>query len=305
MEPLIVGGADPELMVQNPQGELISAIPLIVGTKDKPLPIEQGALQHDGVLAEFNIDPARTPDEFLANIKVVLRQMAELLAPNRLIVQASANYPAAALEEEEARRFGCDPDFNSWSLSMNVIAAEAALSPFRSSGGHFHFGYTEASQELLTDPYGKAEVIKAADVFQGIPSIFIDSDPTAQARRSLYGRAGAHRPKEYGVEYRALGNFWVKSPGLARMVFQLGNAAVRAVLANTFPKIASQIGGDVEIQRIINDGDKVVARKVYEEIIAPHIPRETQLLVEAAQTLHASINFYEAWELPSPAEVRS
>jgi hypothetical protein len=46
-------------------------------------------------------------------------------------------------------------------------------------------------------------------------------------RRELYGKAGAFRPKPYGVEYRVLSNRWLNSEALIRWVYnqsQLGMA---------------------------------------------------------------------------------
>jgi hypothetical protein len=59
------------------------------------------------------------------------------------------------------------------------------------------------------------------DLFVGIPSIFMDHDPTSARRRKVYGQAGRYRPKEYGMEYRSLGNFWLASPKTVKLVFEM------------------------------------------------------------------------------------
>ena len=57
-------GADPEAFVVLKDGGIpVSAHGLLPGTKDKPFPVEKGAVQVDGMAAEFNIEPAATEDE--------------------------------------------------------------------------------------------------------------------------------------------------------------------------------------------------------------------------------------------------
>jgi len=299
MESIIMCGADPELMICNTENELVCAIPLVPGTKEVPFQVKLGAVQHDNVMGEFNIDPAATLEEFITNLRTVLQQLAKMVAPHRLVVRASADYPEKALEMPETKIFGCDPDFNAWSLTMNEIDGTASALPFRSSGGHFHFGYKEESKELLTDPYGKADVIRAADIFMGIPSVFMDSDPTAPARRLLYGKAGAHRPKEYGVEYRTLGNFWVKSPATAQAIYLLADLAVRIVLDNRLDEVVAAVGGQERVQDIINNSRTEEAREVFERVLTHYIPAETARRVRAVATIHEVMDFYQSWEIPA------
>lgn len=55
--------------------------------------------------------------------------------------------------------------------------------------GHIHIGYNNPEIEKSVD------IIKAMDLFLGIPSILMDKDTL---RRSRYGKAGAFRFKSYG-----------------------------------------------------------------------------------------------------------
>ena len=50
-------------------------------------------------------------------------------------------------------------------------------------------------------------------------------------RRELYGKAGAYRVKPYGVEYRVLSNFWLKSPALMQWVYDNTILAFKRLLA--------------------------------------------------------------------------
>ena len=56
------------------------------------------------------------------------------------------------------------------------------------------------------------------DVYLGLDSLTYDKDVE---RRELYGKAGAFRPKEYGVEYRVLSNAWLISPLLMGRVYDI------------------------------------------------------------------------------------
>jgi hypothetical protein len=294
MEGCYVAGADPELMVCSPDGELVSAIPLIPGTKQKPTRVKCGAVQHDNVLAEFNVNPSGTSEEFEHNVREVLRELTKFVAPNRLLVRASADYPKTALDSEEALAFGCDPDFDGWTLMMNEFDGTKALESFRSAGGHFHVGYKGPTEEMLSDPYGKVEVVKMLDIFQGLPSVLLDPDPTAPKRRTLYGRAGAHRPKEYGVEYRALGNFWVRSPALLHLMYELAHTAVELTLQGESGKIITSIG-ERKVQKLINSSDRGGAGLVVDSVLQRYLPIQLRSLISGLAGHDADL--YTAWAL--------
>ena len=100
----------------------------------------------------------------------------------------------------------CEPDFNAWTKQINPrpLASDWQL---RSAGGHIHIGTKE-------DPI---EVIRAMDLFVGVPSII--KDPGGERRRELYGMPGAYRIKPFGCEYRVLSNFWIFSRELVEWVY--------------------------------------------------------------------------------------
>ena len=294
MEGCYVAGADPELMLCSPEGKLISAIPLIPGTKEEPTKVKCGAIQHDNVMAEFNVDPAASSEEFEHNTREVLRELIKFVAPNRLLVRASANYPVDALSSEEAQIFGCDPDFDSWTLMMNEFDSTKASGRFRSAGGHFHIGYKDSTKEMLSDPYGKIEVVKMLDIFQGVPSVLLDADPTAPKRRSLYGKAGAHRPKDYGVEYRALGNFWVRSPALLHLMYELANVAVELTLQGESGRVI-EAAGEKKVQKAINRSDKGGAGQIVDTVLRKYLPPHLQSLISNLAGHNADL--YTAWAL--------
>jgi len=298
-------GSDPELMLRDKKtGRLVSAIPFIPEGKGEGRPLDKtghNRALHDNVLVEYNTQPARNEIEWVGTHTTVLRAIQRILDPVglELHLQASANYPAAELKHPEARKFACEPDWSAWTLDINEIPASAAKRSFRSAGGHLHVGKIKGSEALnaiLDDDYGKIDTVKMLDIYAGVPSVFLDKDTTAPARRALYGGAGAHRPKpEYGVEYRALGNWWLRSPVYTSVIYQLTDAALNALVAEKLPRLLKAIGED-RIQHIINKSDVKEARRVYAEHILPTLKPTLKLQIARLDT-DPSVSFQEAWKL--------
>src|SRR5690606_19080642 len=72
-------GCDPELFLVDAKGEFRSAHNLVPGSKMVPFRVTNGAIQPDGVSAEFNIDCALTPEEFKRNIRNVLMDLRKTI----------------------------------------------------------------------------------------------------------------------------------------------------------------------------------------------------------------------------------
>ncbi len=133
---------------------------------------------------------------------------------------SAASFPKEELEHPGAYNFGCDPDYSAWTLTRNPKpkAADAAL---RSCGGHVHVGFDKKAID-------EVKLIRAMDLFLGVPSVLMDK---GDLRKQLYGKAGAFRSKDYGVEYRTLSNFWVFDDRLTQWVWDNTEKAVQAVEA--------------------------------------------------------------------------
>jgi hypothetical protein len=98
----------------------------------------------------------------------------------------------------------------------------------RTASGHIHIGWTK--DEDPNDPVHFADccaLVKQLDYFLGLHSILWDRD---NRRRSMYGKAGAFRPKPYGVEYRVMSNVWLTNEELMRWVFDQTHKAVDTLL---------------------------------------------------------------------------
>ena len=194
-------GADPEVFLQDKiSGKYKSAVGLIGGTKRKPFVIDSdgNALQEDNVAVEFNTSPSLDCRRFIQMIHKNLDSIKRLLPAHSISTESAWSFDQDELNTPAAQMFGCEPDYNAWTGKRNPkpFAEDMCL---RSAGGHIHIGHEIAQ----TKP---EEVIRACDLFLGVPSIKMDK---GTLRRSLYGNAGAYRKKPYGVEYRTLSNFWI------------------------------------------------------------------------------------------------
>ena len=211
-------GADPELFLVHNQ-KFISSIGLIGGSKEMPLPIGEGcSIQEDNVAVEFNIPPCQNAEAFQKSIEYTLKHLEDKIKDFELKFSpvASAVFDSDQLDNPMAQQFGCEPDFNAWSGRRNP-RPKADNKSLRSAGGHVHVGAPELN---------KRDLIKAMDLFLGVPSIKLDPDTK---RRELYGKAGCYRPKSYGVEYRTLSNFWIWDKKLIDWVYHQTSKAVQFV----------------------------------------------------------------------------
>lgn len=219
-------GADPEMFVRNPNSKnFISAHDMIPGTKEKPFPVPYGAVQVDGTALEFNIDPANTVNDFVRNINAVRKTMADMVPGYNVVAEPVAHYADEYFKSipAEAKRLGCNPDYNGWMMKMNP-PPNGNSGPFRTAAGHIHIGWDKGLDEYDADHFMFCcRIARQLDYYLGIQSLLWDGDNT---RRTLYGKAGAFRPKTYGMEYRVLSNRWLDSDELMRWIFNTTQCAM-------------------------------------------------------------------------------
>ncbi len=239
----VIRGADPELFLKDLEGQSVTSIGLIGGSKHFPRDLGGGfALQEDNVAVEFNIPPASDKKAFAASISYVLDYLKQELTPQGLVldISATADFDEGQLAHPQAQELGCEPDYNAWTNMVNPRPKAPAT--LRSSGGHLHIGYENPDKDLSTT------IIKAHDLYCGVASLLYDPDTR---RRDIYGKAGAHRIKPYGVEYRTLSNFWIKTPELTEWLFEQSEKAIDFI--NKGGEISGKWGK--AIQECINNGD--------------------------------------------------
>lgn len=218
-------GADPEIFFVRKGSNLPQSVEgLIGGTKAKPLQMEGlpvgFMIQEDNVAAEFNIPPAKTQEEFAKNIFMGLKYVGEIAKKNKLklFFAPDLDFPEEQLTTEHAQTLGCDPDFNSWTEAQNPQPIAPKF--MRTAAGHVHIGWSKPTWHDVM------YLARAFDLFVTVPSILV-TEPNR--RRELYGRAGACRPKPYGVECRSLDNFWLKSKAHVNTVYNNTQTAVQFV----------------------------------------------------------------------------
>ena len=219
---MITFGSDPELMIFR-DGEPWSAIGIIQGNIENRININGHQFYYDNVLAECAIKPGNTKKEVVENFRDCLKIFADMVRPLELVTQASATFSNSQLSHQDARRVGCEKDFCAYEMKQKEGPVKEILNGnLRSCGGHIHLG----ADILTSDGPEPILAVYMLDLFLGVPSLWIDNDPTSSKRRSLDGHAGRYRVKSYGIEYRPLGNFWLKSPKLVELIYDLAMFSV-------------------------------------------------------------------------------
>jgi len=295
-------GTDTELFLQRKSdGKFISAIPFIEGTKHDPtiLKSKTGNIQHDNVSVEFATNPTtskptKTKKSFVDMIHTTLNDVIDYLPKEYdLSIMASTDFDKSELKTKEAQLFGCDPDFNAWSVAMNKIPQIEGLT-FRSCGGHIHVGFVKNSgNDFLLDFEGKLNTIKMMDCFHGIVSVILDSSKSSARRKELYGKAGAHRPKEYGIEYRVLSNYWLKSPELVMLMESLTKDVLVLIRKKSHIKILKTIDN---IASTINNNDIKEAQIILDSI-TKYMSKNSLFYLDMALEKIDNYNFKNEWKL--------
>lgn len=243
--PGITIGADPELFVFDPEGRPVTAAGLIPGTKEEPYKVPHGAVQVDGMAAEFNIDPVTTFGEFDRNIRRVRAALKDMLpAGYNLKSVPSVTFDEKAWEEapDEAKALGCSPDYNAWTGKVNPPPRDPDNPTMRCAGGHIHIGWTkDADPRDETHANNCRDLVKQLDWYLGSWQVSVDEDTN---RRRLYGKAGSMRIKDYGVEYRTLSNHWLGSEGTRRVLWNRMCVAIDDMRQGFVPEIADAKGRD-------------------------------------------------------------
>lgn len=213
-------GADPEYFVLKKK-TFISGHFFNCGTKEKPMETDHGSVQVDGLALEANVRPSQSEDEFVKNIAEVQSDLAKIVRKRdkkcRLVAIPTAHFGKDYLAKlpPDILVLGCQPDYNAYTGTENPRPPAGEY--FRTGAGHIHFGWTK-NQPVSPDHFLDCQrLARQLDYYLGLPSMLWDAD---HRRRLMYGKAGAFRPKPYGMEYRVLSNAWLNSEKLQRFVYR-------------------------------------------------------------------------------------
>ncbi|CAH9016495.1 putative Phage protein [Vibrio phage 275E43-1] len=249
MSELIIG-ADPEFFVAE-DGHILPAVDMVAGDKYNPLACLRGAMQVDGLALEFNIEPAKTAQEFNRNILTVkMLTLAKARATTgkklRISRKIQHNFTASVFKElpEESKRLGCAASYTLQGGVSN-IPRHHQTSPVRVVGGHIHLGWSENEDITRGSLHYRdcarlatvLDVLVQARLFMHLKENMNNTD-YAQfisdefTRKNRYGRWGEFRPKSYGMEYRSLSNFWIHSKELRTLVFEYTQEAYNWTINN-------------------------------------------------------------------------
>lgn len=227
-------GSDPEFILFDKFNNPKSAIGLLP-SKIEPVVNEENCFFYDNVLAEINVKPAYTKEEFLFNTSRSLKDLSEKIKPFYLSRESSYVFPDKELGHKDARIAGCAPEWNVYTLEC-IMPPESVIKDtgFRTAGGHLHIGSSN-----LQDHNNIFNFIKMMDLFVGVPFTFLDNCNSSKKRRSIYGKAGSHRITDYGVEYRVLNNFWLFSEDYIDLIYDLTFFVYQFVLEKQYNKFWS------------------------------------------------------------------
>ena len=248
-------GADPELFIINEKTKkVVSAFGLIPGEKGNPwrsddMP-EGFGLETDNILAEFNIPPVKDEINFVNNI-VYMQEYIDKFVKSKnpdlgIKCIASQTVPKSELQSDQAKLFGCDVDYNAYTMKANP-KPKGTSTNLRSAGFHIHVGYENPDVDT------SLSLVRYMDVFLGIPSVVKDKD---KKRRSLYGKAGCFRLTDYGVEYRVLSSAMMGSTSKLSFIWKQLQKVMKAC------RIGYVLPSTDLVQEAINSSDVELAKQL-------------------------------------------
>lgn len=232
-------GADPEMFVFA-KNKLVPAFTFL------PPKGKDVKLYWDGFQAEWKYDHhgnqcLNTLVHFTRENLMALQAKAREADKNaRLSLVNVVRVPKDLLVHSEGQHveLGCMPSYNAYGLRGEDVPNPRTL-PFRFAGGHMHFGSWNRKPQYK-------RIVETLDRILGVWAVGAARHIDNPVRRKYYGLPGEFRKpmydikgydfasgktyvayQVYGVEYRTLSNFWLASPGIMQLTWDLGRMCVR------------------------------------------------------------------------------
>ena len=277
-------GSDPELMLINRKsGKIVSSLPFLPD-KYNPVELKNGIrVYSDNILVEASFPPVETKEAFIGIFRDTFAQTKKHLGDEfGLIPLASYVYDDSELKDDKAWEIGCTANFNSYTESMNPTAS--FVNGLRTGSAHIHIG-----NKKLCDFDMRHKAIRLLDIFVGCASVIFDKEKEAsKARRKYYGAAGEFRPTKYGLEYRVLSPFVLRSPELVDLAYDLINYTMSIIENDETDNVLSLVNPK-KVQDAINQCSVSAARKI---LVAAKIPKELICRIEKE---YETDNFEKNW----------
>ncbi len=226
-------GCDPEIFVEDSKGALIPAFKFLP-SKDNPArtPNDEDNFNYhggctmywDGYQAEFTTKADHClgyhGDSIAAGMLGVYKAARKVFKDAKLSLRSVFFLDPEELKnaKQEHIAFGCMPSQNAYGLKVEMPPARKV--PFRSAGGHIHFGVGKEWHKNAD------VVVKALDAILGVACVSLFAEFDDPVRRKLYGLPGEYRTPAHGIEYRPLSNAWLCHPMIMNLVIDLSRKAL-------------------------------------------------------------------------------
>lgn len=220
-------GSDPEIFVEDEQGKIIPAFTFL-GSKAgrENITRQKRPVYWDGPQAEFETVAggclAYHVDSIQEGLEVVYKAAKKVNKGARLSIKTvmEVGYDVLQNAKEEHIALGCMPSENVYGLKGKEVPAREL--PFRSAGGHIHFGIGEKNK----NEDAVKQMVRALDAILAVSCVSLFAKYDNPIRRQFYGMAGEYRTPKHGLEYRVLSNAWICHPMIAHLVCDLARKCV-------------------------------------------------------------------------------
>lgn len=224
-------GTDPEIFVTDDKDRLIPAFEFLPNNKNarKTAKYLQN-IYKDGFAVEFNVMPntcqAYMMDSVQDGLLAALNNARAYNPKAKLSIQNVFEVPFEELQKakDEDVEFGCAPSKNAYGLKGNLLSGREV--PYRSAGGHIHFGVGKRTEEEYI------RMVKAMDAILAVCCVSFYANFDNPIRRNFYGLVGEYRTPKHGLEYRVLSNAWLAHPSTGHLTLDLARKSLNFGFAN-------------------------------------------------------------------------